>query len=299
MYSTQKATEQVIVNSKKEKEFVKQSDGIPYIHYDHKKDNAVEEDKYIPIPDSRNLVIRSSRFEPRERVNVRFNILEVDNKSEELNRTLMQLDQLGGAFNESGIGMVPYLALLSPALSMVGALGGRALESYARPDKVLGCDVDLKIAKRNSDYLREARPNAFLRYGYYIFLAEPVCCKLYLATNTLKNMRLMVKRVQKPRAKKDKKTGDEVPEYVPLKHCDYIVIRVTQPESDAIGKKRSIRLEDVKRLQGVLNSASSTDPADLKRSVVSIMKEAGMETGEVLQEIHGQKAHRVSKSESR
>eukprot|EP00172_Hildenbrandia_rubra_P004245 Plantae.Rhodophyta-Hildenbrandia_rubra.ctg8194.p1 GENE.Plantae.Rhodophyta-Hildenbrandia_rubra.ctg8194~~Plantae.Rhodophyta-Hildenbrandia_rubra.ctg8194.p1 ORF type:complete len:424 (+),score=70.50 Plantae.Rhodophyta-Hildenbrandia_rubra.ctg8194:127-1398(+) len=263
---------------------VSKNDGIPYIHYDHKKDQSVTPDRYYPVAASKSLVVRSGTTEHRESVNVRFNIIEIDEKSDDLDRTLNNLDQLGGSLSTL-TAAVPYLALLTPALSTIGAVGNRALDSYAIPDKVLNTDVDFMIAKRDSTYLKNARPGRYLRYGYYVFLAEPVKCKLYLATNTLGNMRVMVRRIpRKSRRGGKHRQLHPKSEYVPLKHCDYIVVRVTPPEGDAEDKRASIRVDHMQRLQKILSGASATDPSDLKKSITSVLRDTGLQAAEAVHE---------------
>ena len=64
--------------------------------------------------------------------------------------------------------------------------------------------------------------------------------------------------------------------FVPIRHCDYIVIRVTVPGTDVEDARPPIRPQDLNRLGNVLSTAATADPDTLKSGLTSVLEDIGM-----------------------
>lgn len=274
-------------------------EGIPRVHYHHRADSAVKPDTYQAIPASKSLVLYSTGAPRVNHVNARFKILELDDVDQSMRDAIDGIGNLSSQLNGVSIAM-PFLSVLSPAFGMAGEIGRRALDSYARPDRVISIDMNFRLIPETPGGVARCRPGDYLRYGYYFFLSEPVPAKLYASITTSRNCRLMMrvvgpkKALQKGKLQSQAKqagamqaaiSGDgEQPSpdalsYIPLTRVSYLVIRVNDPngDEDSLQKLRSqkprLTLSMVRRLQLIVETAKEQDAEKVKADIAAIMDE--------------------------
>eukprot|EP00177_Eucheuma_denticulatum_P000192 GFKZ01000340.1.p1 GENE.GFKZ01000340.1~~GFKZ01000340.1.p1 ORF type:complete len:897 (+),score=116.20 GFKZ01000340.1:235-2925(+) len=264
-------------------------DALPYIHYDpavEDKFGGTRPDNFIPIPASKSLFMVSDGarskmgHENRRSVNVRFKILEIDQVDDFMRMSLAGIEELGNYVSQFSRS-APLIGLLSPALSLASTVSRRAIESHARPDKVINTDMNFLLAEPKEPVKRadgtmvpfEHRSGEYLRYGYYFFLEKPVDATLYASFRTFPNVELMLQRTEEKLAGHEKR-------YFPLTGVSYLVIRVTPRISSTHETRKPIRMTHVQRIEDLLRSSLSTNAqADAKhfvRTLADLAKELGI-----------------------
>lgn len=228
----------------------------PVIHYDFKKDCKTKVGHYQPIPDSRSLVTQCCGRSGRKTVNVNFTILEIDEISDSARSTIAGVDELAKSLTQAA-SIMPYIAVLNPALDLAGRLGQSALDAYAKPDRVVSVDMNFKLLPRGMASLQ--RSGDYLRYGYYFFLSKPVEQRLYASTTNSRHVRLMMRAKNK--------------EFVPLKHVSYVVVKVGVPYDDLTRNKPGLSAGHARRLQAVCENVDRLAPEAVKEQVAAIMHE--------------------------
>lgn len=268
-----------------------EGDALPYIHYDPTQDDKIrgtEPDQFIPIPASKSLFMASDgdadpTANTRKSVNCRFKVLELDAVDEMMQMSLAGIEQLGNHVQQYS-SSAPALGLLSPAISLASMVSKRALESHAKPDKVIMIDMNFLLAERRQPEVGqdglteipfESRSGEYLRYGYYFFLERGVEAKLYASFRTFPNVSLMMKRVDKP--------GPNEKQFFPLTGVSYLVIRVTPRLSSMRATRRAVRLRHVQKLEQLMKSALLSNMKGFKneeaRAMVGILSDLGEELG--------------------
>ena len=197
----------------------------------------------------------SRHVKPKEKlkrsVNVQFRILEMDQPSQTVQDTVAGIKDLGGLVSTFGRS-VPFLGVLNPALSIVSTLSKRALDSYAMPDKVISIDMDFLLASRKRVAAGTAHPGAYLRFGYYFFLAEPVEGKLYASVRTPENLTLMLKRSEE---NSNDESQVESRTYFPLTEVSYLVVRVGEPTDTKRSNRRPLQMNHAMVLEELFQRA--------------------------------------------
>lgn len=232
------------------------TESVPNIHFDFKKDSAVEPDVYQPIPESRSLVLRGDMTKKRH-VNVRFNILEVDDVNPQVKRTISDIGSLSEVLSDIAV-ISPYMSIIMPALHLAGKVGNAALESYAKPDRVISVDMNFQLIDRAA--MRASRSGAYLQYGYYFFLSKPCEAKLYASTLTPRNVRLMMHDTQRR-------------EYVPLNHISYVVVRVRNSDVSCAKTPVTLSADQSRRLQKLCEGVFDMDADSLQEQLKDLMSE--------------------------
>lgn len=266
-----------------------EDDALPFIHYDPAKEEQLggtEPDQFIPIPASKSLFMASDgRVKnelPRRSVNCRFKILELDRVNDFMRMSLAGIEQLGTYMAQFATA-TPFLGLLSPALSLASIVSRRALESHARPDKVLTIDLNFLLAEQRKAEMKptdgseipfEQRSGEYLRYGYYFFLNERVDAKLYASFRTFPNVQLMLKRAERILAPGEKR-------YFPLTGVSYLVIRVMPRVSSLPATRKPIRMSHVQRLEDLMRSSlvasSATEDAEtIVKTLSALARDVGV-----------------------
>ncbi len=275
-------------------------DSLPFIHFDHRSDayQSIERaNTYVPIPASKAYVTGSElkpahyvsdadksesgtderKNDPLKSVNVRFKIIELDTPSETVKQAIAGIDMLGGVMSEFSM-VAPALGLLSPALTVAGAVSKHALDSYARPDKVFSMDMDFLLADRKRVENGTAPNGEYLRYGYYFFLNEPMEGKLYASVLTPKNVQLMLRRCDTDHNAPRNIKGEPVAsrKFFPLTQVSYLVVRVCEPIYTGERKRRPIQVAHARQLEDIFSrSKSPEDPEDLKRAIRHLGQQVG------------------------
>lgn len=227
----------------------------PKIHFDFRKDHTTEPDKYQPVPDGSALATRCYGSEGKTDVNVNFLIMEIDNVSDETRATIDSVGSLAERLQDA-TAVMPYMAAMSPVLSLAGDLGNMALKAYAKPDRVIGTDMDFKILRRGDASLQ--RSGDYLRFGYYFFLSKPLNVKLYAATRGSKNVRLLMR--------------DENMNFVPLTHVSYVVVKVLVPQEDLVKTMKPVFApENALRLQVVCENIDQMTAEEVKEEITNVM----------------------------
>lgn len=278
-----------------------EGDALPYIHYDPTQDDKLrgtEPDQFIPIPASKSLFMASDGdTDPaagvRKSVNCRFKVLELDAVDEMMQMSLAGIEQLGNHVQQYSAA-APALGLLSPAISLASMVSKRALESHAKPDKVIMIDMNFLLAERQLPEMSqdgmteipfESRSGEYLRYGYYFFLERGVEAKLYASFRTFPNVSLMMKRVDKP--------GPNEKQFFPLTGVSYLVIRVTPRLSSMRATRRAVRLRHVQKLEQLMKSALLATVKGYKseeaKLMIRMLSELGEELGIIQREASSEK----------
>lgn len=266
-----------------------EGDALPFVHYDPTKDGGhfgTEPDTFIPIPASRSLFMVSDGKKNkdscvRRSVNVRFKLLELDRVDESIQVSLAGIEELGNHLSQFSR-VAPLLGLLSPALNLASALSRRALESYARPDRVITTDMNFLLAEQRPPQVNplsgremehEQRSGEYLRYGYYFFLEKPVDAKLYASIRTFPHVQLLMKRME------DTLMGNEK-RYFPLTGVSYLVVRVTPRVSAIQATRRPIRMSHVQRLEDLMKSSVESggrvDAQYVAKTLASLANDLGI-----------------------
>lgn len=286
------------------------AESLPFIHFDHRSDAYTAIDRpntFIPVPASKAYVTGSNtqpchhkkkhnkhskqsnpgmsgstgtmgsstgtgKPKPMRSVNVQFKILELDEPSETVKQAISRIDELGGVINSFAVA-TPALGILSPALSVAGSVSKRALDSYARPDKVISIDMDFLLADRARVAAGTSPPGEYLRYGYYFFLAQPMEGKLYASILTPKNVQLMLHRDD---GHTDAEHGGR--RFFPLTQVSYLVVRVSEPTcASAARKRRPIQMAHARELEEIFTRSRSTeDPEKVKLALKELGQKLGM-----------------------
>lgn len=291
------------------------AESLPFIHFDHRSDAYTAIDRpntFIPVPASKAYVTGSAtspcanrrkkkhshknskhsasgasygttgssstsqKPRPMKSVNVQFKILELDEPSETVKQAISRIDELGGVINSFATTM-PALGILSPALSVAGSVSKRALDSYARPDKVISIDMDFLLADRTRVAAGTSPPGEYLRYGYYFFLAQPIEGKLYASILTPKNVQLMLRRDDQ--GQHGRADGEQAGRrYFPLTQVSYLVVRVSEPTcAGTARKRRPIQMAHARELEDLfMRSRSTEDPENVKRALKELGQRLGM-----------------------
>lgn len=226
-------------------------------------------------------------------VNVQFKILELDEVSDVVKQSISGIDELGG-YLSSYSSAAPFLGLLSPALSMAGAISKRALDSYAKPDRVISIDMDFLLADRERFYKSQDRGEAdiragrfarlpsgeYLRYGYYFFLSEPFEGKLYASVRTPKNVQLMVKLDESDKSPPKDADGHPIKgrKFFPLTEISYLVVRVCEPTCSATRNRKPIQMAHARKLEAILKESdpSKDNGTDIKNAVYELAQDLGV-----------------------
>lgn len=266
-----------------------EGDALPFIHYDPSKEDKLggtEPDQFIPIPASKSLFMASDgkvkNEMPRRSVNCRFKVLELDRVDDFMQMSLSGIEQLGNHIAQFSTA-APLLGLLSPAISLASTVSRRALESHAKPDKVLTIDMNFLLAERRKAELKptdgkeipfEQRSGEYLRFGYYFFLDQRVDAKLYASFRTFPNVQLMLKRTEKTLAPGEKR-------YFPLTGVSYLVIRVTPRVSSLAATRNPIRMSHVQRLEDLMRTSLSTetgseDAKNVVKTLAALARDVGI-----------------------
>ena len=287
------------------------STSLPFIHYDYSKDSTAATEKpnnYVPIPASKSFVTSSSgkkttgsgsteisaslaqkpdetsslislekvKHTRRQRnsVNLQFRILEIDEPNEAVQEAVNGIRDLGGVMNSFGTA-VPFLGALNPAMAIASSLAQRALDNYAKPDRVLNIDMDLNIASRERVASGTAPPGEYLRYGYYFFLAEPVEGKLYASVRTPGNLTLMLKRCDETT---DGKAQVGARAYFPLTEVSYLVVAVREPTEFKRTHRRPILMNHAHRLEDLFKRTQPgmDKPSNIQESLYNLGRELGV-----------------------
>lgn len=277
-----------------------EGDALPFIHYDptqDEKSRGMEPDQFIAIPASKSLFLASdggsdSTNGVRKSVNCRFKVLELDSIDEMMQMSLAGIEQLGHHVQQYSVA-APALGLLTPAVSLASMVSKRALESHARPDKVIMIDMNFLLADRRKPETNdvgteipfENRSGEYLRYGYYFFLERGVEAKLYASFRTFPNVSLMMKRMDKP--------GPNEKQFFPLTGVSYLVIRVTPRLSSVKATRRPIRLRHVQKLEQLMKSSLrytlQLSNEESARSIVHMLSELGEELGIAQRDLEGKR----------
>lgn len=274
------------------------AESLPFIHFDHRSDayHSIERpNTYVPIPASKSFVTGSSgkkqsggtaRSMNQKSVNVQFKIIELDTPGESVKQAISGIDELGGAINTFSMSS-PSLGILSPALSLAGSLSKKALESYAKPDKVISIDMDFLIADRARVENNTAPPGEYLRYGYYFFLSDPLESKLYASVLTPKNVQLMLRRADKDKHIPRDITGKPVEsrKFFPLTQVSYLVVRVAEPTCSGERRRKPIQKGHARELEDIFSMAKSKEnPENVQRAI----KDLGIKLGVLNSESEGE-----------
>jgi hypothetical protein len=260
--------------------------GVPRIHYHYKDQNSVKPDQYQEIPYSRSLVYQASATTKVNSVAVRFKIMELDEVDKSVRDAIQGISSLDSHLAGVAIAL-PYLSVLSPALKIAGEVGRKALDSYAKPDRLFTIDCGFRIAPR--EVPPHARPGEYLRYGYYFFLHDAVQTKLYASTTALNQILLMTRRAPGSRIRRaidcsscagrnEAHSSDDDQDFVPLKGVSYLVLKVGVPVADAVGDASTpatpkLTVSMVRRLQAVVETAKEHPADKVKQDIVDIMSE--------------------------
>ncbi len=284
---------------------------LPFIHYDYSKDSTVMTEKannYVPIPASKSFVTGSSgkkgsgsgstessaslalksdepsslisleKVRPMKRrrssVNLQFRILEIDEPNDTVQEAVNGIRDLGGIMNSFGTAL-PFLGALNPAMAIASSLTQRALDSYAKPDRVLNIDMDLNIATRERVVMETAPPGEYLRYGYYFFLAESVEGKLYASVRTPGNLTLMLKRSDETT---DRNAQVDARAYFPLTDVSYLVVAVREPTEFKQTNRRPILMNHAHKLEDLFKSAQPgmDKPSNIQKSLYNLGCQLGV-----------------------
>lgn len=234
----------------------------PKVHFDFRTDHTTVPDEYQPVPDGRSLATRCCGTEGRTGVNVNFLIMEIDHVSDETRATIDCVADLSGKLQEIAVTM-PYVAALSPLLDIASDLGGKALKAYAKPDRVIGTDMDFKILRRGDASTQ--RSGDYLRYGYYFFLSKPMNIKLYAATRGSKNVRLLMR--------------DERGKYVKLTHVSYVVVKVVVPQQELVEAHRPVlSLGTAMQLQRVIENVDVMGAEEVRDEIMNLVQPLSAQT---------------------
>lgn len=124
---------------------------VPYIHYDPTVDGHTEgsaPDTFVPVPSSKALVQQHLADHGQEgvdaRVSVRFTVMEIDRVTDEQARGMAQMDQVSSMVKQTAAS-VPYVYILSSAVSVANSIGKSAINKYACPDHVMSKDMDFRL----------------------------------------------------------------------------------------------------------------------------------------------------------
>lgn len=289
-------------------------DALPFVHYDPTKDGGhlgTEPDTFIPIPASKSLFMvsdgkRNKDSCVRRSVNVRFKLLELDRVDESMQISLAGIEELSDQIAQVSRA-APLLGLLSPALNLASALSRRALESYAKPDRVITTDMNFLLAERRPPQINplsggemehEHRSGEYLRYGYYFFLEKPVDARLYASIRTFPHVQLLMKRME------DKLLGNEK-RYFPLTGVSYLVVRVTPRVSSVHATRQPIRMSHVQRLEDLMKSSveleGELDARYVAKMLASLASDLGIigERREEEEDMNGQGRKRVKREKQK
>ncbi len=287
------------------------STSLPFIHYDYSRDSTVTTEKpnnYVPIPASKSFVTGSSgkksmgstsaessaslvaksddlstsisedKARPIKRrrysVNLQFRILEIDEPNDTVQEAVNGIRDLGGIMSSFGTA-VPFLGALNPAMAIASSLTQRALDSYAKPDRVMSIDMDLNIANRERVATGKSPPGQYLRYGYYFFLAEPVEGKLYASVRTPGNLILMLKRSDETT---DRNAQVDARAYFPLIDVSYLVVAVREPTEFKQTNRRPILMNHAHKLEDLFKSAQPgmDKPSNIQKSLYNLGCQLGV-----------------------
>lgn len=227
----------------------------PKVHFDFRKDATDTPDRYQPVSEVYSLASRSCGSEERLGVNVQFLIMDIECGGDETRATIDAVSSLAGMLHDVANAM-PYVAALSPVLDLAGDLGVKALRTHAKPNRVVGLNMDFKLLRRGDSSVQ--RSGDYLRFGYYFFLSQPLNVKLYAATRGSKNVRLLLR--------------EDNGKFVHLSHVSYVVVKVLVPQEDIAGLERSVlRPEAALRLQHVCENVDDMEPVQVRDEIKSIM----------------------------
>lgn len=227
----------------------------PKVHFDFRKDATDASDRYQPVPEGYSLAGRCCGSEGRLGVNVQFLIMGIESGSDETRATIDAVSSLAGKMQDIANDM-PYFAALLPVLDLAGDLGVKALRAHAKPERVIGFNMDFKLLQRGDSSVQ--RSGDYLRFGYYFFLSQPVNLKLYAATRGSKNVRLLMR--------------EDTGKFVHLSHVSYVVVKVLVPQEDIAGsEKPMLGPETALRLQHVCQNVDNLDPVQVRDEIKSIM----------------------------
>lgn len=261
-----------------------EGDALPFVHYDPTKDsghNGTAPDTFIPIPASKSLLMVSDGKRDnslRRSVNVQFKLLELDRVDESMQISLSGIEELGNHISQFSKA-APLLGLLSPALHLASSLSRRALESYAKPDRIITTDMNFLLMKRPSRKKQsnkngielELRSGEYLRYGYYFFLEKPVDAKLYASIRTFPHVQLLMRRM-------DKLSRNEK-RYFPLTGVSYLVVRVTPRISSLHATRLPIRMSHVQQLEDLMKSSVNLGGEPDAKYVVKMLASLASDLG--------------------
>lgn len=306
-YSFSRSNELLLYSVQTDPTAGREAQSLPFIHYEYQRDasnNQTMPNTYIPIPASKSLVLSACtrkaqgnsagssqshaskgkngdstmRQKPKKSINVQFRILEMDQPSELVKQAVSGIDDLGG-FASSFASVAPFVGVLSPALGLASAVSKRALDSYARPDKVISIDMDFLLA--NPERVRSGSPptGEYLRYGYYFFLSEPIEGRLYASVRTPKNVQLLFRRCSKDRNAPMTWRGSPVVarKYFPLTQVSYLVVRVTEPTGAGTVARRPVQIAHARQLETLFKQASyGEDAIQIRNALQTLGKELGV-----------------------
>lgn len=225
-----------------------------FIHYDpvvDSHDAGTPPDVFVPVPaaKARYLTVPASTAAAAPTsVSLRFSLMEIDRVSDMQARSASGLDHLG-SYVSQGAAAVPYVQLLTHALSLASRLGTSGLRHYARPDHVLSADMRFMLAAPGR--AQPARSADYLRYGYYFFLDKPVEARLYAQTGSSSaRVPLFLKRVGDVPAKERK--------YFPLTGVSYLVMKVS-PGNGEGGEidRQEVQADHRRRLENILEMSNA------------------------------------------
>lgn len=130
------------------------AESIPFIHFDPKDahDSGSEPDQFIPVPSTKSLFLshngerEGANAEIKKQIFCRFSIMEIDKVSETQKSSIEGIGNLGN-YARTQLAAGSQLGILGPALSLASTVGKRALNAYARPDRVLNTDFRFLLAE--------------------------------------------------------------------------------------------------------------------------------------------------------
>lgn len=128
-----------------------QANDVPFIHYDPTMDNHGDgstPDTFLPVPASKGVIRQHHANSPACIMPIRFSVMEIDKVTSEQAQGLLKVDSINGMLKQTN-STVPYIAIISSAISVANSVGKRALKKYAQPDHVLSKDMEFHLVPKS------------------------------------------------------------------------------------------------------------------------------------------------------